>query len=134
MLLAPALPAGAAADPAGDSGPVTVSLAGGDVLYTQADVGILSQSDCGVGRFCIWSLPNYTGNMWQFGSNGSLSSLAATSYYSYWNNRSRVAQLSSTSSGGGSYYCIVPGGKTGYMSGWIVNARSVYLASFQTTC
>jgi hypothetical protein len=135
LLLAAAVPADADTDPAVGVAPVTVSLAGGDVLYTKADAGVLSQQDCVSGRFCIWSLPNFTGNLWQYSSSGNRYSLAYSSYFSYWNNRSRVSELSSTYAGnGGSYFCIPPGAARNYMLGWIVNAHSVYLASYQTSC
>jgi len=133
-----ALPAQAATDvpgPLAPSTPVTLSLDGGAVLYTQAAAGVLSSSDCGAGYFCLWSLANYTGSMWQYTGSGSTFNLQNTAYMSYRNNRSQVAVLSSAPAGStGLTFCIAPYGASSYVSGWPRYSESVYLALFQTAC
>lgn len=133
-----ALPAQAATDvpgPSAPSTPVTLSLDGGAVLYTRAAAGVLSASDCGAGYFCLWSLANYTGSMWQYTGSGSTFNLQNTAYMSYRNNRSTVAVLSSAPAGGtGLTACIAPYGASSYVSGWARYSESVYLALVQTVC
>jgi hypothetical protein len=114
---------------------VTVALDGGAVLYTQAAAGVLSASDCGSGQFCLWSLANFTGNMWQFSASGNTINLQSTAYMSYRNNRWQVAVLRSAPAGGiGLTACIAPYGSSSYVGGWMRYSASVYLALFQTAC
>ncbi len=114
---------------------VTVALDGGAVLYTRAAAGVLSASDCGSGQFCLWSLANFTGNMWQFSASGSTIDLQSTAYLSYRNNRGQVAVLRSAPAGGtGLTSCIAPYSSSGYLGGWMRYSASVYLALFQAVC
>ena len=145
-LLGLAGPAQAAADvpgpspvasdvPSSGTKPVTVALDGGAVLYTRAAAGVLSASDCGAGQFCLWSLANFTGSMWQFSASGSTVDLQSTAYMSYRNNRWQVATLRSAPAGGiGLTSCIAPFGSSSYVGGWTRYSASVYLALFQTVC
>lgn len=137
-LVANAGPAQAATDVPGPSpaaSQVTVALDGGAVLYTRAAAGVLSASDCGSGQFCLWSLANFTGNMWQFSASGNTVNLPSTAYLSYRNNRWQVAVLRSAPAGGiGLTSCIAPYGSSSYVGGWTRYSASVYLALFQTVC
>lgn len=135
LVVGAAMPASAHDEGPDGSDRVSVSVLADGSVYTEAPIGILSLSSCGSGNFCIWSQPNYTGSLWQYTTAGSRYSLPSSSFASYWNNRSRTSELSSTYSGvAGSYRCLPPGAKDGNLSGWAVNAHSVYLAAFQTVC
>ncbi|OIQ74597.1 hypothetical protein GALL_437450 [mine drainage metagenome] len=131
----PAQAAGDVPGPSPAASPVTVALDGGAVLYTRAAAGVLSASDCGSGQFCLWSLANFTGNMWQFSVSGNTVDLPSTAYLSYRNNRWQVAVLRFAPAGGtGPTSCIEPYGSSGYVGGWMRYSASVYLALFQTVC
>lgn len=135
LVVGAALPASADGSDADGPAPAPASAPREGVIFTQVPAGVLSLSDCRAGYFCIWSQPDFTGNLWQYGSGSTRYTLTSSPYYSYWNNRPRTSELSSSYSGvTGSYRCLPPGARSDSLSGWTVNAHSVYLASFQTVC
>lgn len=90
-------------------------------------------SDCPSGYMCLWSQPDYSGPMKKISSTNQYVSIGLSTVESYYNNRTKRTWLHSTTDGSGNYVCLSPGARSGSLSGWHDNAKSVWLATV-TNC
>jgi len=114
LLSALAAPAGAA-DGDDGTGPVEVSAT--------------SSSQCGTGRFCLWSGPGYSGTFWSTGTTG-LQGTSVASAGSVWNRMAVDVRTYSGAGGTGTVTCWNAGTQTPVAS---VGSRSVRTMG-TTTC
>lgn len=122
-----------------DAGPAgrvveTTTLQGGAVLVTQAEVGVLSFSDCRSGYTCIWTSSLYGGTLFQYAQPGTVIPLPAVPIGSYANRRSKRATFYETAGGGGSSVCAAPWTQNQAVGGWLVGARSLIQNATASSC
>ncbi|GEA86339.1 peptidase inhibitor family I36 protein [Cellulomonas cellasea] len=124
-------------EPAADPGHrvlETVSLQGGAVLVTRAEVGTLSYSDCASGTTCIWTASLYGGTLFQFNQPGAVIGLPAVPIGSYANKRSKRSTFYETAGGGGRSVCAGPWTRNQAVGGWLAGARSLIQNATATSC
>lgn len=112
-------------DPVGEVVGNTIVRPDGEV-FVAVDAEVYSLSQCSSGRFCLWSLTNYTGSFRYKTGSGVTHNLTGT-IKSIWNNRTKVARLYSNT--GTSSTCYAAGGKNASLSAAYQAASKVYLSS-----
>lgn len=78
---------------------------------------------------CVWSAGIYSGVMKRFSATGYWATIGMSSVGSYYNNRNRRVLMSEKSDGSGRWICINPGQKVAFTSGWVTQAKAVYLST-----
>lgn len=93
------------------------------------EIEALSTSQCGTGRFCLWSGTNFSGAFWSTSALGTQSTVIGTAR-SVWNRMGVDVQTFSGAAATGSAQCFGAGAQTGS-----ANAPSVSIRTMDpTTC
>lgn len=102
-------------------------------LAATAPAAEAALSQCPSSYMCLWSKPNYRGDIKTIAAVGGYKPTVLKVVGSYYNNRSKRTWLHATSNGSGTFTCLEPGARDATLSGWQSTAKAVYLATI-TAC
>ena len=94
--------------------------------FVAIEVGTMSVSQCGSGRFCTWSSPSYTGSF-TYTTGTNVTRTLGRSVKSFWNNRSQAARLYNNA--GSASTCYAAGTKKSSLAVAYQTPAKVYLSA-----
>lgn len=101
--------------------------------WIQAPANAGSKSNCPSGYFCVWTLDDYEGNMYEYGDVDDYNAISVDPIRSAYNNRTKRTYLNQDSGSSATYSCFGPGDYDSALSTWQLHANSAFLSTY-TNC